>query len=106
MIIDLILDRHAVDAEMFAIDKNFKENPYFSSEYFAKAIAEYEECCIDKSISEAIATGKESAVKAALCEYVIYSYNPHICAYIWAVNWLENSRVKNEYDRFVPIPEV
>lgn len=77
MIIDLILDRRdgvAYDPVLFAFDVN-----------------DYRETWPDLAgpILDALSSKGETAVKKALCGYVLTAgYSPDICDYINSVSWL------------------
>ena len=97
MVIDLILDRRCGDvyedetgARMVRWDGSPDE--YDPREFYHDVM-----CYQNDEISRAMDFGTEESVKAALCRYVIGNgYNPAVCGYVWSVNWLENSRVKDE----------
>lgn len=106
MIIDLILDRRAADEQE---DKTGQRPIWFTGkidEYdpaaFYRHVMDYGE--IGHDITRAMDYGTEDDVKRELCKYVISGeYNPNICGYIYSVNWLTNSRVKDGFGNTIKI---
>lgn len=77
MIIDLILNR--------------KDGMTYSPKKFYDDVMGYYETWpkIAGPIAEALDSGEEADVKAALCRYIKeQDYNPSICVYINSVKWL------------------
>lgn len=78
MIIDLILDRR--EDEKYGI-------PYDAAMFYRDAM-HYGK--ISHGITAAMDYGEEEDVRRELCKYIIANeYNPEICAYVNARNWLE-----------------
>lgn len=77
MIIDLILDRR--DGESYGV-------PYSPHDFYYD-VFRYGE--IGHGITAAMDYGEEEDVRRELCKYIIANeYNPEICAYVNARNWL------------------
>jgi len=106
MIIDLILDRRAADKQE---DETGKRPIWFTGEIdeydpakFYRDVMSYGE--IGHDITRALDGGTEDDVKRELCKYIINGeYNPNICGYIYSVNWLTNSRVKDSFGENIKI---
>lgn len=93
MIIDLILDRKDDEAE---IEKGFTHCKMpngelvplaYDARKFYREVMQYGE--IGHGITAAMDYGEEEDVRRELCKYIIANeYNPEICAYVNARNWL------------------
>lgn len=107
MIIDLILDRKDLEQELTEQGANMAEYaeyynalteqqkvfaaaPYDAGAFY-REVREYDRIFngIGLDILRALDYGTESDVKKALCNYInAGGYNPEICDYINAVDWL------------------
>ena len=93
MIIDLILDRAANDADIAngytharLPDGNLIPLAYNPRKFYYDVLRYGE---VGEDITAAMDYGEEPEVVASLCRYVIKNgYNPEICVYIRSVKWL------------------